>query len=158
MKRFTRKQRAWLLVRLNKIAQLKKDCIECNRDNIRLTAENNALRTSDNAKAQRIVDLIGEGQRLRTNRDDWMHQATELRDALHTVRVEDTKLALKVHDLTGQIETLAAALQAAANRHYHEQHIIDEDEILIAGLTALFDRMQARAIKAEKGERMMDTP
>lgn len=55
MKRFTRKQRSWLLVRLNKIAQLKKDCIECNRDNIRLTAENNALRTSDNAKASRIV-------------------------------------------------------------------------------------------------------
>ena len=60
MKRFTKKQRAWLLVRLNKIAQLKRDCTECNRDNLRLTAENNALRTSDNAKASRIADLIGQ--------------------------------------------------------------------------------------------------
>lgn len=110
MKRFTKKQRAWLLVRLNKIAQLKKDCIECNRDNISLTAENNALRTSDDAKASRIADLIGEGQRLRTNRDDWMRQARELRDTLHAVRVEDTKLALKVRDLTGQINHLSERL------------------------------------------------
>jgi len=190
MKRFTEGQRKWALKVLNKISQLKQD--------------NAGLRQNyDTILAQKVnlAECLAQAQRdrdaLRANRDDWMSQARELRDTLHAVRVESTKLSQRLNDqgeeihrlnddpgkeaalaqqsdfiggmqaecaklraanasLTSMNDALAAGMQAAANRRYQQQRILDEDETLIAGLTALFDRMQARAIKAENDSKTLE--
>lgn len=137
----------------DRIKQLKAECAECNRDNIALTAENNALRASDAAKARRIADLIGEAQELR---DKIAHMRLSVDSSQGQAWIIRIAMAEEVAKAKNENTRLSAALleATAQRRNLSERH--DRDQLLIDGLTLLADKFERRAIEAESDSRTME--
>ena len=92
----------------------------------------------------------------RVLRDDNAIKTKRIGDLIGEMQAENAKLRAANASLTRMNDALAAGMQAAANRRYQQQRILDEDETLIAGLTILFDREQRKRIKAENDSKTLE--
>ena len=92
----------------------------------------------------------------RVLRDDNAIKTKRIGDLIGEMQAENAKLRAANASLTSMNDALAAGMQAAANRRYQQQRILDEDETLIAVLTILFDREQRKRLMAEHDSKTLE--